>query len=129
MRKLGRLLGFGFLSWLFTFAGSLCLSPLRDSQRTTFETLIGVVLTASTVLFTLLYFRKISTSFLREGLLLGAAFVICNILFDLPMFLSGPMQMSIVEYMKDIGLAYLSMPLITIGIGYALQKQYEKNRT
>ena len=123
MRKFGRLLGFGFLSWLLTFAGSLCLSPFRDSQRTTFETLIGIVLTASTVLFTLLYFRKISTSFLREGLLLGAAFVFCNILFDLPMFLSGPMQMPLAEYMKDIGLAYLSMPLITLAIGYTLQKQ------
>lgn len=123
MKDLGKLLLFGFLSWLMTFAGALCLSPLRTDIRTTFETLVGVILTVSTVLFTTLYFRQVRQSYLRAGILLGTALVFCNILLDLPMFLAGPMQMRPWEYMKDIGLAYLSMPAIAIGCGYMLQKR------
>jgi hypothetical protein len=129
MKKLGRLFLFGFLSWLVTFGGAMCLSPLRAANRTTFETLIGVVLTISTVLFTLLYFRKVQAAFIREGWLLGVAFVVCNILFDLPMFLSGPMQMSTGEYMRDIGLAYLSMPVVSVGFGYVLQREHQTEAT
>ena len=128
MKKLGRLFLFGFLSWLFTFGGAMCLSPLRIAHRTMFETLIGVVLTISTVLFTLLYFRRVQTAFIREGLLLGVAFFVCNILFDLPMFLSGPMQMPLGEYMKDIGLAYFSMPVVSIGFGYVLQREHQNGQ-
>jgi len=77
--------------------------------------------------FTLLYFRKIRTAFFREGLLLGLAFVACNILFDLPMFLAGPMQMPPERYFTQIGVAYLSMAIISIGFGSALRQR--PNRT
>jgi hypothetical protein len=128
MKTCGRLFFFGFLSWLITFGGAMCLSPLRIAHRTMFETMIGVVLTISTVLFTLLYFRRVQAAFVREGLLLGVAFVACNILFDLPMFLSGPMQMPSGDYMRDIGLAYLSMPVVSVGFGYALQREHQNRR-
>lgn len=123
-KTIGRLFLFGFLSWLVTFGGAMCLSPLRTAHRTTFETLIGVVLTLSTVLFASLYFRRVQTAFVREGVLLGIAFVVCNILFDLPMFLSGPMRMPFGDYMKDIGLAYLSMPVVSIGLGCMLRRAH-----
>lgn len=125
---MGRLLLFGFLSWLVTFVGAMCLSPLREAHRTTFETLIGVVLTLSTVLFTVRYFRNVQMAFVREGVLLGLAFIVCNILFDLPMFLSGPMKMPLGDYMKDIGLAYLSMPVVSIGLGYVLHRERDKGQ-
>lgn len=120
----GRLFLFGFLSWMVTFGGAMCLSPLRAAHRTTFETLIGVVLTLSTVFFTARYFRNVQTAFVREGVLLGLAFIVCNILFDLPMFLSGPMKMPLGDYMKDIGLAYLSMPVVSIGFACVLQREH-----
>ena len=126
MKKFLRLLLFGFLSWLLTFSGALCLTPLRQVHRTTFETLIGVVLTISTVLFCVLYFRKVRAGFLREGVLLGMAFFGCNILFDLPMFLAGPMKVPMQEYLRDVGLAYLSMIVISIGFGYHLRQKFAK---
>jgi len=82
---------------------------------------MGFGLTTCTVAFTILYFRKVKMGFLREGCLLGLAFVACNLLFDLPMFSAGPMQMPLLRYLKDIGIAYLSMPMISIGVGYVLQ--------
>ena len=83
---------------------------------------MGTILTTCTVGFTLLYFRKIRAAFFREGVLLGVAFVGCNILFDLPMFSFGPMQMSLRDYFSQIGIAYFSMAVISIGFGYAFQR-------
>lgn len=83
---------------------------------------MAVVLTFCTVGLTLLYFRKVRAAFLCEGVLLGLAFVACNFLFDLPMFLAGPMQMPLGRYFTEIGLAYFSMAFISIGFGCALRQ-------
>jgi len=122
MKKLGRLLLFGFLSWLLTFGASVCLFSLKKDNERLFEMLMGIVLTICTVVFTLLYFRKVRAAFFHEGVLLGVAFVVCNNLFDLPMFMAGPMRMPLFHYLKDIGIAYLSMPIISVGFGYGIQK-------
>jgi hypothetical protein len=117
---------FGFLSWLVTFGVSLCLLFLKKGNERLFGTLMGLVLTTCTVLFALLYFSRIRTAFIREGVWLGVAFIISNILFDLPMFLAGPIQMPLLRYLKDIGLAYLSMLIITMGFGCAIQAHTDR---
>jgi phosphate/sulfate permease len=122
MKKACRLCLFGFMSWLLTFAASFCLFPIKIGDERLFEMLMGLILTVCTALFTLLYFRPVRTAFAREGGLLGVAFLACNILFDLPMFMVGPMQMPLLSYLKQIGMAYLSMPVISIAFGCALQK-------
>lgn len=128
MKNFFRLVLFGFLSWLFIFAASVCLFPLKKSNEHLFEVLMGIALTACTVGFTVLYFRKVKTDFLREGILLGTAFLCCNILFDLPMFSFGPMQMPLSHYLKEIGLAYTSMPIIAVGAGSTLRRARSENR-
>jgi len=124
MKKFFRLMLFGFLSWLLIFGASVCLFPLKNDSEHLFEVLMGFVLTTCTVAFTILYFRRVQTGFFSEGCLLGLAFVACNLLFDLPMFSAGPMKMPPLHYLKDIGLAYLSMPIIAIGFGYVLQANF-----
>jgi hypothetical protein len=121
MKKFFRLVLFGFLSWLVTFGASVCLFTLKKDSEHLFETLMGFVLTTCTVAFTILYFRKVKAGFFREGCLLGLAFIVCNLLFDLPMFSAGPMKMPLLHYLKDIGFAYLSMPVVSIGFGWGLQ--------
>ena len=128
MSKFLQLLLFGFLSWLLTFVASVCIFPLKAEHRPLFETLVGVCLAISTVLFTVIYFRKVQTGYMREGVFLGLAFLLCNIVFDLCLFMEGPMKMSFADYMMDIGLAYLSMPVVTLGFAYSLRtcrKQHE----
>ena len=88
---------------------------------------MGIMLTLCTVGLTLLYFRKIRTAFFREGVLLGLAFVACNILFDLPMFLAGPMRMPPERYFAEIGIAYFSMAIISIGVACALRQSELKS--
>lgn len=124
MGKFLRLAKFGFGSWLLTFVASVCLFPFRESSRPLFETLVGVCLAISTVLFTVLYFRKVKADYLREGALLGVAFLACNIVFDLFLFMEGPMKMSLADYMQDIGLAYLAMPVVSIGTAVAIRDSY-----
>ncbi len=105
MRKFLRLLIFRFLSWLLTCLASVCIFPLKAEHRPLFETLVGVFLAISTVLFTVFFFRKVQTGYMREGVFLGLAFLVCNIVFDLCLFMEGPMKMSFTDYMMDIGLA------------------------
>jgi len=121
VKKFFRLVLFGFLSWLMVFGASVCLFSIKNDSEHLFEILMGFVLTTCTVAFTILYFRRVHAGFLGEGCLLGLAFVACNLLFDLPMFSAGPMKMPLLQYLKEIGLAYLSMPIISIGFGCVLQ--------
>lgn len=125
MKKLSRLLLFGFSSWLLTFGASVCLFPLKKGNERAFETIMGLVVTTCSVLFISLYFRKIKEAFFREAIYLGVTFVVCNILFDLPMFMAGPMKMPLLSYFGNIGVAYLSMLIISAGFGFAL-RQFQK---
>ena len=127
MKKFLRLILFGFLSWLVTFGASVCLFELKKEHERTFEMMMSMVLTLFTVGFTVLYFRKIRTAFLREGVLLGLAFVACNIGFDLPMFVAGPMRMPLEHYFTEIGIGYFSMAFISIGFGCALRQSKLKS--
>jgi hypothetical protein len=77
-----------------------------------------VALTATTVAFGVLYFRKVEKAFLAEGLAIGVVWFVMSIAIDLPMFMAGPMRMDPMDYVKDIGVTYLLIPTITTGFGY-----------
>ncbi len=109
---------FGFLIWLIAFVVAFAIFQIRETSRPLFESIMPVVLAASTVVFAIRYFKSVSTRFAREGLLLGLVWMATNIIIDLPLMLSpSPMQMSLSEYVADIGLTYLLIPVITTGIG------------
>jgi len=110
---------FGFLVWLIAFMVAFAMFPIRESWRALFESIMPVVVTAATVGFALLYFRKVPTAFVREGVMLGALWLALNVVIDLPLMLTGPMKMTLLEYAADIGLTYLIIPTVTIGIGLA----------
>jgi hypothetical protein len=40
-----------------------------------------------------------------------------NVLIDLPLMLTDPIGMSLGEYWADVGLTYLIIPAVTVGIG------------
>ena len=52
---------------------------------------------------------------------IGIAWFAVNLVIDLPLFLlDSPMKMSFPAYMTDIGLTYLTYPVVTIGFGCLL---------
>ncbi len=111
---------FGVLIWVTAFVAAFALFPIRESSRPLFESIMPVVLAAATVFFAHRYLKRVPSDFAREGLLLGLLWVGINVAIDLPLMLTpSPMQMSLTEYVADIGLTYALMPIITMGMGLA----------
>lgn len=123
MKSIKLALIYGFLVWVIPFVVAFLIFPLRTSDRPFFESIMPVVVTVATVIFTVLYFKKVEASFLKEGILLGAVFFAVSIVIDLLMFSKGPMAMPFLDYLKDIGFTYLLIPTVTIGVGYTLDKK------
>jgi hypothetical protein len=105
----------------------MVLFPLKNSNKPLFESLMPLAIIGTVLLFSILYFEKVTDHFFKEGLMLGTIWFLINILIDLPLFLlESPMQMSFSTYMSDIGITYLLIPIYTSSIGYLLQKKKEK---
>ena len=116
MRPVRMVFFYGFLLWFFTLVISMVLFPLRRSWPVMFDSIMPVALTVVTVVFANLYFRRGRDCSLKEGARLGAIWLIISLLMDLPLFSYGPMRMSLRDYVADIGLTYLIIPAITLGL-------------
>ncbi len=117
MKSLKYAISYGFLVWLLPFVFSVLIFFLHEAQRSLFESLMGVFGVLMAVIFTNLYFRKVEIS-LREGIFLGIVWVIISFSFDFLFFIVGPARMSIPDYIKDIGVSYLAIPIITVGFSF-----------
>ncbi len=68
----------------------------------------------------LAYLRRAPGARAREGLAVGMVWFAMCVLIDAPLMLfGGPMRMSIGAYLGDIGLTYVTIPLVTSGLGAA----------
>src|SRR5262245_51381353 len=123
MRKYPRVMLLGFLTWLIPFVVAVIIFPLRTSQRLLFESIMPNIVVLCAVFFSITYFRRQELNCLKEGMIIGAAWFIINIGLDLLLFMEGPMKMSISDYIKDIGLTYLIIPIVTVGFGYLLEQR------
>jgi hypothetical protein len=120
MSSWGRAVGLGFFMWLIPFVVAFAAFPLREPARPVFESVMAVTVAASAVGLGLAYLRRTPGGYAREGLVVGALWFIVCVLLDAPlMLLGGPMHMSVGGYLGDIGLTYLSIPLVTWGLGAA----------
>lgn len=110
---------FGFLLWLIAFVVAFAIFPIRESWRALFESIMPVVVTVAAMGLGLRYFRGVSGKFVREGVMLGVLWLAINVIIDLPLMLTGPISMTLVEYSADIALTYVIIPTVTVGIGLA----------
>lgn len=118
MNKKLKIIIYGFLIWLVPFAVSFVIFPLKDTMRPLFESIMPLVLTIVVVVFSFYYLKNLESNLVKEGVLIGVAWFLINIMIDLVLFLpSSPMQMSLPDYFMDIGLTYLIIPTITTGMG------------
>lgn len=114
---------FGFLIWVIPFAVSFFIFPLRTSSRPLFESIMPVVLTSTVVLFTVRYISKINREFVKEGIFIGIVWLVISLVIDLILFTpESPMQMTLSDYMMDIGITYLIILIIPGGSGYLMEK-------
>ncbi len=117
MPHLGRLLGYGFATWVIALAISFVIYPLKQAGDPLFETVMTLVLATLAVVVTGLHLRGLDGGFVREGVLLGCALLLVNLVLDLPLVLAGPMARPLMSYLEDIGFTYLLYPIVTIGTG------------
>jgi hypothetical protein len=118
MNKNLKIILYGFLVWLIPFAVSFIVFPLKTSMRPLFESIMPLVLSMVVITLVYYYFKNLNSDFVKEGLIIGISWYIINIIIDLFMFMpASPMQMSFADYMMDIGLTYVMIPVITLGMG------------
>ena len=125
MNKYLKICLFGFLIWLIPFMVSFLIFGLHEDHRSLFESIMAVAVTLSVVIFSVLYFKTVDKDYIKEGVMIGMIWLIINLILDLiiMVLLESPMQMSIGDYMMDIGLTYVILPVITIGFGMILEKR------
>ena len=124
MNKYVKLVGFGFLIWLIPFLVSFVIFPLRNANRPLFESIMPIILVLTVMIISVLYFKKIEKKSLKEGLIAGVLWFVLSLAIDTMLFLpSSSMQMSFIDYMMDIGLTYLIILMIPIGIGALVSKK------
>lgn len=119
----GRVVLYGFLIWLIPFAVSVLIFPIHETNRPLFESIMPVVGTLCVVGFLILHFGKLDAHFARAGVMVGIIWLAISLAIDLPLFMWGPMKTTFINYMMDIGLTYLAIPIITIGAGYMLDNK------
>jgi uncharacterized membrane protein YpjA len=79
------------------------------------------------VALTLSYFKQQDNKFLSEGIIIGISWFLISIAIDLLMFLPpSPMHMGLSDYMMDVGFTYLIIPVVTLGMGYTVDKELKK---
>ena len=114
---------FGFLIWLIPFVVSFFIFPLRSSSRPLFESIMPVVLTLAVVFFTVRYLSKINREFVKEGIFIGIVWAVISLVIDLILFMpESQMQMTLSDYIMDIGITYLIILIIPLGSAYLMKK-------
>jgi hypothetical protein len=115
----GKAFLYGFLIWLFVFGAAFVIFPLREIWRPLFESIMPVAIVLATTAFSHLYLKEITERVIREAVAVGVLWFVISVLVDIPLMLTGPMQMPLVEYMADIGVTYLIIPPIVVSMGIA----------
>ena len=124
MNKFIKIVLFGIIVWLVPFLAGF---PFIDQKgnfiisETFFKSIIIVIGGIIGVILAVKYFKDIKGNFMKEGIIIGTVWLVINWTIDLVMVSTGIFQMTILKYFTDIGLRYLSMPIYTIGLGYALK--------
>lgn len=125
MNRSLKILFYGFLAWLVPFAVSLLFYSPEGELATDiffFKTIMILVGTITAAALLVKYFKGVEKRFVTEALTIGLAWFSISIMLDLIILLpiSG---MGIGAYFTQIGLRYLSMPIMSLAIGFVLKKK------
>jgi len=124
MDRKSRIIVYGIILWLVPFISGF---PFVDAQgnftisETFFKTIMILVGSVVSVILAVKYFKNVEGDYVREGIMLGFAWMIINWTLDLILVYVGFFPMGVTQYYTDIGLRYLCMPIYTIGMGHLLE--------
>jgi hypothetical protein len=115
----------GFLSWLIPFAISfLFYKPGGELMvpYATFKSVIMVVGALSGCYLLFHYLKQVESNFVRHGAIVGLSWFTINIILDTAVLIPI-MKTTFVEYFMSIGVSYLSIPAISIAMGFLLERK------
>lgn len=119
---------YGCISWAIPFVASFPFFT-REGKLLIDEFLfknIMLVVGAVTGMFLLLsYFKKIKGNYFKEGIIVGASWLVINLLLDVLIFF--PMSgMTISKYFIQIGSGYFIIPIMCVMVGAALANREKR---
>lgn len=112
---------FGILAWLIPFVASFFFYSKEGLviDIFLFKSIMIVTGSISASVLLIVYFRKISKDYLKEGIITGIVWFCINILLDLAILI--PMSgMYLQDYFMQIGIRYLVIPAMCITVGKSL---------
>lgn len=125
MKKIGKLILFGFFTWLIPFVASIFFFNKSGELLIDiflFKSIMIVVGTFTGACILVWYFKKVNINFLKTSIVVGIVWFFINIVLDLLVLL--PMSgMTVGSYFAEIGIRYLSLPIMAITVGYLLEKK------
>jgi len=122
MKSIKKTLLFGFLIWLIPFIIAIPFyskdgQPLIDIFL--LKSIMIVVGAITGAFFLILYFKKVTENYFREGLIIGLIWLVINWIIDFIVLV--PMaKMDTGTYFVQIGLRYLIIPIFSVSIGFLL---------
>ena len=115
----------GFLSWLIPFAVSfLFYKPGGDLvvPYATFKSTIMLVGVISGCYLLFRFFKFVDSDYIKNAVIVGLSWFAINIILD-AVILIPIMKTTFADYFMSIGLSYFSIPIISITMGYLLNKK------
>lgn len=108
---------FGVGVWAVPFAFGMLVFPLQKSAPALFDTLMSIGLTFAATMFGILYLRKRPAVRGQAALVVSLVWMIICLLIDFPILVLG-IGMDLKSYMADIGVGYLIVPIVVVGLAY-----------
>ncbi|MFH0885232.1 MAG: hypothetical protein V1861_05985 [Candidatus Micrarchaeota archaeon] len=122
MDKNARIVLFGFLTWLLPFVASfLFFDPQAQKltiDETFFKSIMIVLSSLIGVCLLIKHFSAIRKDYVREGVIVGACWIAINWALDAVVLLPM-MNVDFTAYFMQIGLRYLMIPIISVGMAAA----------
>lgn len=115
----------GILSWLIPFAVSfLFYKPGGELivPYSTFKSTIMIVGTLSGCYLLFRYFKSVESQFIRHGIIVGLSWFAINLVLDTAVLIPI-MKTGFADYFMSIGLGYLAIPVISITMGFLLDRK------
>nr|WP_294860634.1 hypothetical protein [uncultured Fluviicola sp.] len=120
-----RVIWLGLLSWLIPFVISfLCYKPGGQllMEYSTFKSIMMISGTTSGSYLLYVFFKRVYNDFILNGFIVGLSWLAINILLD-SIILIPMMKSSFSTYFMSIGLGYISIPAISVAMGYLLNRK------
>lgn len=115
-------IGYGVILWAVPYGASIPLLSVMESAPMTFKALMVFIASIVGAVLAVYYFLSVEKNYLREAVVLACTWLVVNWVLDVVALLPFSHQ-TLPQYFMEIGIEYIGMMALIIGIGYLLEKK------